>query len=147
MHSLEIVQWDSTRRDHPGYPGRVSGSCPVRFLVRFMLFLMEIILPSGLKPCVAISKAASCGFMSLVTVIFQNKWTKKLILPMPFGLRIEKLLIIRSSLGFVIHLSILDEFGNIDVAKEVWDFLVTRYVGSSGTRNFKLTHELYHILQ
>ena len=29
MHSLEIVQWDSTRRDHPGYPGRVSGSGPV----------------------------------------------------------------------------------------------------------------------
>ena len=26
VHSLEIVQWDSTRRDHPGYPGRVSGS-------------------------------------------------------------------------------------------------------------------------
>ena len=26
MHSLEIVQWDSTRRDHPGYPRRVSGS-------------------------------------------------------------------------------------------------------------------------
>ena len=26
MHSLEIVQWDSTRWDHPGYPGRVSGS-------------------------------------------------------------------------------------------------------------------------
>ena len=29
MHSLGIVQWDSTRRDHPGYPGRVSGSSPV----------------------------------------------------------------------------------------------------------------------
>ena len=29
MHSLEIVQWDSTRRDHPGYLGRVSGSGPV----------------------------------------------------------------------------------------------------------------------
>ena len=29
MHSLEIVQWDSTRRDHPGYPGRVSGLGPV----------------------------------------------------------------------------------------------------------------------
>ena len=69
-----------------------------------MLFLMEIILPSGLKPCVVISKAASYGFMSLVTVLFQNKWTKKLILPMPFGLRIGKVLIIRSSLGFVIHL-------------------------------------------
>ena len=61
----------------------------MRFLVRFKLFLMEIILPSGLKSCVVISKAASCGFMSMVTVLFQNKWTKKLILPMPFGLRIE----------------------------------------------------------
>ena len=45
-----------------------------------MLFLMEIILPSGLKPCVVISKAVSCGFMSLVTVLFQNKLTKKLIM-------------------------------------------------------------------
>ena len=25
-YSLEIVQWDFTRRDHPGNPGRVSGS-------------------------------------------------------------------------------------------------------------------------
>ena len=30
MHSLKIVHWDSTRRGHPGYPGRVSGSGPVR---------------------------------------------------------------------------------------------------------------------
>ena len=29
MHSLEIVQWDSTRRDHPGNLGGVSGSGPV----------------------------------------------------------------------------------------------------------------------
>ena len=29
VHSLEIVQWDSTRRDHSGYPERVSGSGPV----------------------------------------------------------------------------------------------------------------------
>ena len=26
MHSLWFVQWDFTRRDHPGNPGRVSGS-------------------------------------------------------------------------------------------------------------------------
>ena len=65
---------------------------------------MEIILPNGLKPCVVISKAASCDFMSLVTIIFQNKWTKKPILPKPFGLRIGKVLIIISSLGFIIHL-------------------------------------------
>ena len=65
---------------------------------------MEIIFPSGLKPYVVISKAASYGFVSLVTILFQNKWAKKLILPMPFGLRIGKVLIIISSLSFVIHL-------------------------------------------
>ena len=69
-----------------------------------MLFFMEIILFGDHKSCAVISKAASCGFMSLVTVLYQKMWTKKLILPMPFGLRIGKVLIIRSSLGFVIHL-------------------------------------------
>ena len=29
MHSLGIVQWNSTRRDHSGNPGGVSGSGPV----------------------------------------------------------------------------------------------------------------------
>ena len=29
MHSLGIVQWNSTRRDHPGNLGGVSGSGPV----------------------------------------------------------------------------------------------------------------------
>ena len=43
--------------------------------------------------------------------------------------------------------SIVDEFGNIDIAKEVWDLLVTRYAGPSGARNFKLTRELYQIRQ
>ena len=69
-----------------------------------MLFFMEIILLISFKPCAVILKAASCGFTSVVTVLFQKKWTKKLILPTPFGLRIGKVLIIRSSLGFVIHL-------------------------------------------
>ena len=76
----------------------------MRFLIQFMLFFMEIILLSGLKPCVVISKAASYGFTSLVTVLFQKKSKKKLILSMPFKLRIRKVLIIISSLGFVIHL-------------------------------------------
>ena len=35
--------------------------------------------------------------------------------------------------------SIVDEFGNTDIAKEVWDLLVTQYAGPSGARNFKLT--------
>ena len=43
--------------------------------------------------------------------------------------------------------SIVDEFGNIDIAEEVWELLLTRYVGLSGARNFKLTHELYQIRQ
>ena len=29
MHNLWFVQWDFTRRDHPGNLGRVSGSGPV----------------------------------------------------------------------------------------------------------------------
>ena len=41
--------------------------------------------------------------------------------------------------------SIVDEFGNLDIDKEVWDLLVTRYVGPSGARNLKLTLKLYHI--
>ena len=38
MHSLGIVQWNSTRRDHPGNPGGVSGSGPVTHVsqTRFM---------------------------------------------------------------------------------------------------------------
>ena len=40
---------------------------------------------------------------------------------------------------------IVDEFGNINIAKEVWDLLVTQYAGPSGARNFKLTCELYQI--
>ena len=44
-------------------------------------------------------------------------------------------------------LSVVDEFDNIDIAKEVWDLLVTRYAGPSGVCNFKLTRELYQIRQ
>ena len=29
MHSLGIVQWNSTRRDHPGNPGEVSELGPI----------------------------------------------------------------------------------------------------------------------
>ena len=46
MHSLEIVQWDSTRRDHPGYPGRVSGLG--------LVILVELVvrgLPISICPC------------------------------------------------------------------------------------------------
>ena len=43
--------------------------------------------------------------------------------------------------------SIVDEFGNIDIAKEVWDLLVTQYARSSCARNFKLTREFYQIRQ
>ena len=43
--------------------------------------------------------------------------------------------------------SIVDEFRNIDIAKEVWDLLITRYAGPSGAHNFKLTCKLYQIRQ
>ena len=43
--------------------------------------------------------------------------------------------------------SIVDEFGDINIAKEVWDLLVTRYAGPSGACSFKLTRKLYQIRQ
>ena len=42
MHSLEIVQWDSTRRDHPGNLGGVSGSGPVNPLIFEKPFFVDI---------------------------------------------------------------------------------------------------------
>ena len=36
MHSLGIVQWNFTRRDHPGNPERVSGSGPVTMILVIM---------------------------------------------------------------------------------------------------------------
>ena len=46
------------------------------------------------------------------------------------------------SLGMVKSIpSIVDEFCNIDIAKEVKDLLVTRYARPSDARNFKLTRE------
>ena len=43
----------------------------MRFLVLYMFFLMEINSLNGLKRSAAISKAASCDVMSLVSVLFQ----------------------------------------------------------------------------
>ena len=37
-YSLGIVQWDFTRRDHPGNPGRVFGSGPVKKPLIFQIF-------------------------------------------------------------------------------------------------------------
>ena len=44
MHSLGIVQWDSTRRDHPGYPGRVSGTGPVTKSARIRFIVFHLVL-------------------------------------------------------------------------------------------------------
>ena len=37
VHSLGIVQWNSTRRDHPGNPGRVSGSSLVTWYTLYLI--------------------------------------------------------------------------------------------------------------
>ena len=39
VHSLGIVQWNFTRRDHPGNLGRVSGSGLVTMPSRFSIFV------------------------------------------------------------------------------------------------------------
>ena len=43
MHSLRIVQWNSTRRDHPGNPGGVSGSGPVNWNGSYTIEILVII--------------------------------------------------------------------------------------------------------
>ena len=46
MHSLGILQWNSTRRDHPGNPGGVSGSGPVSL---YFYGIQKMILNFDLK--------------------------------------------------------------------------------------------------
>ena len=41
MYSLWFVQWDSTRRDHPRNPGRVSGSGPVNTFQTYKTFEID----------------------------------------------------------------------------------------------------------
>ena len=65
MHSLGFVQWNSTRRDHPGNPGGVSGSGPVkspiisylRTKVRGLIFYIRILLHMHVFVC-----ASMCEF-------------------------------------------------------------------------------------
>ena len=41
MHSLGIVQWNSTRRDHPGNLGGVSGSGPVTNSPKYFITFID----------------------------------------------------------------------------------------------------------
>ena len=110
-----------------------------------MLFFMKIILLNGLKPCVVISKVASCGFTSLVTFLFKKKVDKET--NFAYVIRIEDWESANHHIITWFHNtsipSIVDEFDNLDIAKEVWDLLFTRYAGPSGVRNFNLTRKLY----
>ena len=93
----------------------------MRFLIQFMLFFMDIILFNGLKPCAVISKATSCGFTSLVTILFQKKVDKET--NSAYAIQIEDW----ESVNYQIITwfcntsipSIIDEFDNLDIAKEV----------------------------
>ena len=65
VHSLGIVQWNSTRRDHPGNPGRVFGSGPVtmtlmlsgqtRLCLCFGTYAQYCTIPSGTYCVVSLS--------------------------------------------------------------------------------------------
>ena len=114
------------------------------FLVRFMLFFMEIILLSGLKPCVVISKAASCGFTSLVIVLFQKKVDKET--DSAYAIRIEDwesanhqiITWFRNNLFYQLLMSL----ATLILPKKFRTYLLL-----SSTRKFKLTCKLYHIRQ
>ena len=50
-YPLRIVQWDFTRRDHPGNPGRVSGSGPVKCVgLGCWCGLSELLVPASPVP-------------------------------------------------------------------------------------------------
>ena len=106
-----------------------------------MLFFLGIILPSGHKPCAVISKGHKlCLYVSGDRPIPEkvDQETNS-----TYAIRIEDW---ESANHHIITWfrntsipSIVDEFDNIDIAKEIWDLLVTWYAGPSGARNFKLT--------
>ena len=58
---LGIVQWDFTRRDHPGNPGRVSGSGPVTHIV------------STLFVCNQVSKLYGFFYFGISTLFYSIK--------------------------------------------------------------------------
>ena len=64
MHSLGIVQWNSTRRDHLGYPGRVSGMGPVIcYCYMFIMIQYKCMCTSiSYKICFPLSVKLSIGF-------------------------------------------------------------------------------------
>ena len=72
MHSLGIVQWNSTRRDHPGNPGRVSGSGPVNTYFSSLLGpSMDLGLDLGLYASLYIS------FLR-ISATYYVSWTNRL---------------------------------------------------------------------
>ena len=61
VHFLGIVQWNSTRRDHPGNPGGVFGSGPVKFPPPSSV----ISLPVGTLPIFVLGGGGGgCGWCS-----------------------------------------------------------------------------------
>ena len=119
-----------------------------------MLFFIEIILLSGLKPCSVVSSHAHLKGPKLWLYIsgdcpILEKVDKET--DSAYAIRIEDW---ESANHQIITWfrntsipSIVDEFDNLDIAKEVWDLLVTRYAGPSGACNFKFTSKLYQIRQ
>ena len=119
-----------------------------------MLFFIEIILLSGLKPCSVVSSHAHLKGPKLWLYIsgdcpILEKVDKET--DSAYAIRIEDW---ESANHQIITWfrntsipSIVDEFDNLDISKEVWDLLVTRYAGPSGACNFKFTSKLYQIRQ
>ena len=68
MHSLEIVQWNSTKRDHTGNPGGVSGSGPITTHINIVVFLYSTLYSLS-------------TFNGHVLILFYELFREKLLLP------------------------------------------------------------------
>ena len=112
-----------------------------------MFFFMEIILLNSLKPCSVIFKGRKLWLYVSGDRPILEKVDKET--DSAYAIRIEDWESVNHHIITWFHNtsipSIVDEFGNLDIAKEVLDLLVTQYVGLSAARNFKLTHKLYQI--
>ena len=65
-YSLGIVQWDFTRRDHPGNPRRVSGSGLVNMTIREYLAIEHLFISPKMRGQNLMSRSNhvfSCGMV------------------------------------------------------------------------------------
>ena len=98
MHYLGIVQWNSTRRDHPGNPGGVSGSGPVKarliargftqeYVIDYKETFAHVVRLSSVMTLIAVFAAHKWPFfqMDVKNAFLNGELSKKVYMKLPLG--------------------------------------------------------------